>query len=130
MGIGKDHTLFALVDGHVQFAIKGALAPAHGQHRSACRRLNHRQLLAAKQPAQAQALSLPVGLFVCISERRTREDGHEIHRRGEILVAAGDGGNGIASFRREKYEPEGGPDGGDGGMAATCTSSPIATSTP
>jgi large subunit ribosomal protein L27 len=25
MGIGKDHTLFALVDGHVQFAIKGAL---------------------------------------------------------------------------------------------------------
>ena len=25
VGIGKDHTLFALVDGHVQFAIKGAL---------------------------------------------------------------------------------------------------------
>ncbi|KFB74219.1 MAG: 50S ribosomal protein L27 [Candidatus Accumulibacter phosphatis] len=25
MGIGKDHTLFALIDGHVQFAIKGAL---------------------------------------------------------------------------------------------------------
>ena len=33
----------------------------------------------------------------------------------KILVAAGDGGNGIASFRRDKYEPEGGPDGGDGG---------------
>jgi GTP-binding protein len=32
-----------------------------------------------------------------------------------ILVGAGDGGNGIASFRRDKYEPEGGPDGGDGG---------------
>jgi len=32
-----------------------------------------------------------------------------------ILIAAGDGGNGIASFRRDKYEPEGGPDGGDGG---------------
>jgi len=25
VGIGKDHTLFALVDGHVEFAIKGAL---------------------------------------------------------------------------------------------------------
>ncbi|WP_291992225.1 Obg family GTPase CgtA [Candidatus Accumulibacter sp. ACC003] len=33
----------------------------------------------------------------------------------KIVVAAGDGGNGIASFRRDKYEPEGGPDGGDGG---------------
>jgi GTPase len=33
----------------------------------------------------------------------------------KLYLKAGDGGAGMAHFRREKYVPRGGPDGGDGG---------------
>lgn len=52
--------------------------------------------------------------IVCYGIKNIKGDNMFIDK-AKIYIKAGDGGNGAVSFRREKYVPAGGPDGGNGG---------------
>src|SRR3989442_6708014 len=89
VGMGRDHTLFALVDGVVRFERTG-----HGRKKVS--------VLAEAVYAGRAKVARP-GRVLMFTDRV------------KIFVKAGDGGAGALSFRREKFVPRGGPDGGNGG---------------
>src|SRR5881409_2708340 len=88
VGMGRDHTLFALVAGVVRFERTG-----HGRKKVSV-------LAASALRAVRPRLSPGAAMFI---------------DRAKIFIKARDGGAGALSFRREKYVPRGGPDGGNGG---------------
>ena len=111
VGRGRDDTLFALAAGAVEF---GTSAAARSSTSSSRRRSNRPPGIG---PRTERAGEIPAR-FVVSQDLYGSEEALTMATfvdRVTLHVTAGNGGNGCASVRREKFKPLGGPDGGNGG---------------
>ena len=92
VGLGRDHTIFALIDGHVTFQRKADDRVHVSVRPEAKPRSNARAAPSAPGPRPMKFLD-----------------------QAKIYLRSGDGGDGVVGFRREKFIEFGGPDGGNGG---------------